>query len=241
MPKAKYQGIYHALKSRVEAGDYRPGELLPPENTLIEEFDCSRNTVRRAIAELIKDGYVQARQGKGVCCIFQPVAQSAYSVGAIESFRESAERNGKTGKTRVLRFAELTADEALARRTGFAPGTALFYLLRLHLLDGKPLILNHNYFLRALMPGLTAEIASQSIYRYLEQELAITIVTSKRTVTVERATPLDESCMELGDCNCLAVISSQTYNSEGIMFEYTQSRHHPDYFRFQANAARRTV
>ena len=38
--------------------------------------------------------------------------------------------------------------------------------------------------------------------------------------------------------NCLAVVSSQTYNSDGIMFEYTQSRHHPSIFRFQDNAVR---
>ena len=36
-------------------------------------------------------------------------------------------------------------------------------------------------------------------------------------------------------------VSSQTYNSDGIMFEYTQSRHRPDYFRFQDNAVRKTI
>ena len=50
---------------------------------------------------------------------------------------------------------------------------------------------------------------------------------------------VDEKYLELGDYNCLAVVSSQTYNSDGIMFEYTQSRHRPDYFRFQDNATRR--
>ncbi len=53
-------------------------------------------------------------------------------------------------------------------------------------------------------------------------------------------TEIDEKYLELGDYNCLAVVSSQTYNSDGIMFEYTQSRHRPDYFRFQDNATRRT-
>lgn len=241
MPKAKYQGIYYDLKSRIEAGEYRAGEFLPPENTLIEQFCCSRNTVRRAISELVKDGYLQTQQGKGICCIFRPVEQSAYTIGTIETFQESAKRNGKDGETKVLRFAQIAADESLARHTGFTPGTQLIYILRLHLLDGKPLILNHNYFLQALMPDLTAEIASRSVYDYLEHELKMNIVTSKRTVTVRRAAPLDEAYMDLGGCNCLAVISSQTFNSEGVMFEYTQSRHHPDYFRFQSNAVRRQV
>ena len=66
MPKAKYEGIYRSIKKRIEAQDYPYQSLLPSENTLIEEYDCSRNTVRRAIAELTADGYVQSMQGRGV-------------------------------------------------------------------------------------------------------------------------------------------------------------------------------
>ena len=54
-------------------------------------------------------------------------------------------------------------------------------------------------------------------------------------------TEIDEKYLNLnaGDYNCMAVVSSQTYNSDGIMFEYTQSRHRPDYFRFYDNAVRK--
>ena len=66
MPKAKYEGIYHSIKKRIEAQDYPYQSLLPSENTLIEEYACSRNTVRRALAELVADGYVQTMQGRCV-------------------------------------------------------------------------------------------------------------------------------------------------------------------------------
>lgn len=66
----------------------------------------------------------------------------------------------------------------------------------------------------------------------------MSIVTSKRTITVEMADELDRTWLILDGFNCLAVVSSQTYNSDGIMFEYTQSRHHPSIFRFQDNAVR---
>ena len=65
------------------------------------------------------------------------------------------------------------------------------------------------------------------------------IVTSKRKMTVERATPVDEKYLELNDYNCLAVVTGQTFNADGIMFEYTQSRHRPDYFCFQDTATRK--
>ena len=101
------------------------------------------------------------------------------------------------------------------------------------------LSLNHNYFLKDVVKGLTPEIAEQSIYEYLEQTLHISIVTSKRKMTVEKMTQIDEKYLELGDYNCLAVITSQTYDGNGVMFEFTQSRHRPDYFCFQDNATRK--
>ena len=52
---------------------------------------------------------------------------------------------------------------------------------------------------------------------------------------------IDEKYLHLNvkDYNCVAVVSSQTYNSDGVMFEYTQSRHRPDYFQFQDIAVRK--
>ena len=45
--------------------------------------------------------------------------------------------------------------------------------------------------------------------------------------------------LELKDFDFLAVVTSQTFNADGVMFEYTQSRHRPDYFCFQDTAVRR--
>ena len=238
MPKAKYADIYRDLKAKIETGTYEFQELLPSENQLILAYDCSRNTVRRAISALVTDGYVQTQQGKGIRNIFQPALQTSFTIGGIESFKESALRNQHTPKTKVLLFTEITADQKIAGKTGFPSGSRLYYIQRLHYLDGKPLIINHNYFLKDVVRGLTKQIAEDSIYEYLEQKLGISIVTSKRIMTVEKMTQIDEKYLELGDYNCLAVVSSQTYDGSGTMFEYTQSRHRPDYFRFQDNATR---
>ena len=241
MPKSKYEWIYKDLKEKIENGSYVFQELLPSENLLIQFYDCSRNTVRRAIGCLVTDGYVQTIQGKGVRNIYRPVEQAAFTLGEIESFQESARRNHQTAKTKVLLFTEITADASFSQRTGFPEGAELFYLQRLHYLDNKALILNHNYFLKSQVPGLTREIAEHSIYDYLENTLHMTIVNSRRVMTVEHITQIDEKYLELNaeDYNCLAVVTSYTYNSSGIMFEFTQSRHRPDYFRFQDNAVRK--
>lgn len=239
MPKAKFATIFHDLKQRIEAGEYAFQSLLPSENQLTELHGCSRNTVRRALNGLADLGYVQALQGRGVRVIYQPIAQNEFTIGGIESFKESAARNHMHASTIVVGFEEITADEKIAQKTGFPLGSQLYNIRRVRCLDGKALILDINLFRKDLVPGLTRAIAATSIYEYIEETLGMTIVTSKRRMTVERATREDESYLALGDYNCLAVITGQTYNADGVQFEYTQSRHQPDYFCFKDTAVRK--
>ena len=239
MPKAKYEGIYHSIKKRIEAQDYPYQSLLPSENTLIEEYACSRNTARRALAELVADGYVQTMQGRGVRVIYQPVGKTTFSIGGIETFQETARRNHLHAVTKVTKFETVIADECFAAKSGFSAGDELWSIERVRYLDGKALILDVNYFLKEFVPGLTPQIAASSIYDYIENTLGMQIITSKRRITVEHATARDEKLLDMDGYDCVAVVVNQTFNSDGMMFEYTQSRHQPDYFSFQDIATRK--
>ena len=55
-------------------------------------------------------------------------------------------------------------------------------------------------------------------------------------MTAELATSEDKKYLELEDYNCLAIVSGRVFNSDGIQFEYTESRHRPDYFCFKDTA-----
>lgn len=241
MPKSKFEEIYKDLKYKIESGAYLYSELLPSENTLVGVYLCSRNTIRRALAGLVDDGYVQAIHGKGVQVIYQPSEKNEFTVGGIETFRESAIRNNFSYKTKVVRFCTVVTDENLSAKTGFPVGTELLWVERIRLLNGKGLILDLNYFLKSIIGDLTPKIAAQSIYAYLEQELGMQIMTSKRKITVERATDTDRKHLDLNGYDCLAVVTSNTFNSDGVMFEYTQSRHQPEFFAFQDTATRKKI
>ena len=239
MPKAKYEGIYHSIQKRIEAQDYPYQSLLPSENTLIEEYACSRNTVRRALAELVADGYVQTMQGRGVRVIYQPVGKTTFTIGGIETFQETARRNRLHAVTKVTKFETVIADECFAAKSGFSVGDELWSIERVRYLDGKALILDVNYFLKEFVPGLTPQIAASSIYDYIENTLGMQIITSKRRMTVEHATARDEKLLDMGTYGCVAVVVNQTFNAAGLLFEYTPSRHQPDYFCFQDIATRK--
>lgn len=238
MAVKKYDKIYQDLKRRIEDEVYGYQELLPSEYTLIEDYDCSRNTIRRAISQLGTEGYVQSIHGKGVVVIYQKENQAEFVLGGIESLKEAAARNHMEFKTKVICFAELTVDEKMKKRILFPVGTEIYYIQRVRYVDGEALIIDHNYMRRDVAAGLTPEIAEQSIYEYLEQELGVTITTTRRKMTVERITQLDETYLNMKGYNCVAVVSSHTFDAAGVMFEYTQSRHRPDCFAFYDQAQR---
>lgn len=129
-------------------------------------------------------------------------------------------------------FAELAVDEKIQKRTTFPIGAQIYYIQRVRYIDGEALIIDHNYFLKDVVKNLTREIAEGSIYEYMEQELGESIVTTKRKMTVERMNQIDETYLDMKGYNCMAVVSSMTYNAQGVMFEFTQSRHRPDRFVF---------
>lgn len=238
MPASKYHEIYEDLRGKIENGQYRYNSYLPSEYNLIVEYDCSRNTVRRAISQLADEGYVQSMHGKGVLVIWTPSQPSLFSFGGIETMKEAASRNGMVYRTKIIRFEEIIVDRELSKRTGFEAGQPVYAIVRARCFDNEALIIDHNWFLCSVARELTPRIAENSIYEYLEKNLGETIMTTLRKLTVERRTETDQKYMDLRDYNCVVVVTSHTYNSTGTMFEYTESRHRPDRFVFYNQAKR---
>lgn len=238
MPKPKYEPIYLSIKKDIEEGVYSFGDQLPSENTYADRFDCTRNTVRRALNMLTNQGYIQPQHGKGVSVIYRKEDdRSIFTVGGIESFAETTQRNQKNVTTKVMKFQKVICDERISEMTGFDEGNELYYIERIRIIDGKAIIFDTNIYLASETPGLNEDIAVSSIYRYLENELKMTITTSKRRITAEKATEKDKEYLDL-DEDIVLVVSGQVFNSKGIMFEYTQSRHRADSVCFVETASR---
>ena len=236
--KKIYYEIYEDLRDKIIADVYPYQTYIPSENALVEMYECSHNTLRRALAVLRLHGFVQPIRGKGVVVIYQPHQRANFVLGDIETFKEASARNGLTSHTSVTVFEPVVADARIASRTGFEEGTELLHVERVRQLDGVALIRDKSFFLASALPGLSPEIAEDSIYAYAEGTLGLEIATSNRTISMRYATPNDRAVLDLLDFNMLAVVTNRTFLSNGVMFESTQSRHRPDFFTFNDTAVR---
>lgn len=94
-----YKQIVRALSDSIANGTYRPGDKLPTEAELIEQFGVSRITVRSAIKEMEDAGLVERARGKGT---FVSSDTQMYAADDRESFTHSCQLAGKQASTRVL-------------------------------------------------------------------------------------------------------------------------------------------
>lgn len=230
--KPNYYPYFLELKLKIEQKEYQKYELLPSEKQLMEYFDTSRYAIRKILRQLVSIGYIQPIQGKGVQVIYTPNHSKKFQLGGMESFKEFAERNHAEYRTFVKVFAEIVVDEKIHELTSFPLNSEAYYILRYRYLNEKVLIIDENYYLKQVVPNLTKEIAENSIYDYIENQLQLKIDNIQRQISIEKALDEDVSILQIKDINCIFKIRSHSYSEKGDLFEYTESKHHPDYFVF---------
>ena len=81
MPNAKYKHIYRDLKEKIENEYYAYQEMLPSEHTLVEQYGCSRNTVRRALAGLSAEGRTKIRPSRYVERGYEHIEEDLTALG----------------------------------------------------------------------------------------------------------------------------------------------------------------
>lgn len=60
-----YAAIYTAIRTRIFSGQFKPGDLLPSESHLCQEYHASRETVRKGLQQLEHEGLIFSRPKVG--------------------------------------------------------------------------------------------------------------------------------------------------------------------------------
>lgn len=234
---SKYKQIYEHYKSMIDNRLISPGESLPAEREIMEEFSVSRDTVRKAMQLLENERYISKMRGRE--SVVNDRSQFDFPIARISSFKEMARQlQWKNVVNIVEDLSIIEADEKLAVQMDAKLGEEIYRVMRVREIDGEKIILDIDYFKRSYVPRLTKEICSGSIYEYLENELKLKIGMAQKIVTVVEATRQDRMYMDLNGSNVVAVVTSITALETGEIFQLTLSRHRIDKFRFVETARR---
>lgn len=232
----KYQEIYNDLKEKIRTSVYAAGATLPTEQQLQETYGVSRDTVRKALAILTERGMIQKVQGRGSMVLKQEILN--FPVSGLTSYQELTDALDLSTKTQVISLDRMTVTTTLASLTGFEPYSKVWKLVRARLIDDKVSVVDTDYLSLDMVPELTAEIAAGSIYQYLEEELGLDIAYAQKEITVEPTNREERELMKCQD-DYLVLIKSRVYLGDTRQFQYTESKHKIDKFRFVDFARRK--
>ena len=161
-----------------------------------------------------------------------------FLLGGTESFKEASLKNSLKYKTSIPISETLIINEELNKKTHFPIGETIYHVIRVREISGEKVILDDNYFLKEVVEGLTASIAMDSIYEFLENKKGIKINGAQKIISVEPPSEEDKKYLDLRGNNLVAIVKNFAYLDNGTLFEYTESHHRSDKFVFSSYAKR---
>jgi len=142
-----YQQLYTILRGKISRGEWKPGDLIPTENELIEIYQVSRSTVRQVLDMLVNEGLVYRERGRGSFIAHPTVEQT---MTRIVSFTEDMRQRGFEPGTRVLSARLVPASKEIGERLQVPIGETLACLERLRLADSEPMSIEESYWLTVI-------------------------------------------------------------------------------------------
>ncbi|MDO4568451.1 MAG: GntR family transcriptional regulator [Clostridia bacterium] len=169
-PIPLYYQLYSILLDQIRTGDLRAGDMLPTEVTLVDEYNVSRATVRQAILDLARNGYVVREKSKGTF-----VRDYSNKVGysrRVSGFTAISSQGGSIPlASKVLDMGVLVPPKVVAEALRLKEGEKAFYLKRVRYVRNEPNTYVEDWLPYSRCPGIEKEdFSTASLYDLLERD-----------------------------------------------------------------------
>lgn len=216
-----------------------PNDKLMSERELTDYYGVSRITVRQALQELEKRGFIYKKHGKGT--YVSETSSPAVDLSAAYSFTEQMLKMGKTPETKTLSFERLPAIEQIAHYLQVEPGTEIFEIERLRLADGVPMMLERSYLPADLFAELTMEqLMMKPLYDIFAEDYSQQIRLAEEEFYASIALDYEAKQLKIKTGSPVLHLTRKTYNSKNKVIEYTFSMARSDQFRYKISHIRQS-
>lgn len=190
VPVPLYHQLELHLRAAIEGGQFQPGDRLPTEAELQQQFDVSRVTVRTALKRLEEDGLVSTRRGSGTFVTGQAVSrQIERHSSRLLAFEEDLIRQAGPPVIEVLSVEPYPVPARIAKLLSLEPGFETTRLRRAGSVAGEPLWLESRWLHPDFAGALTdADLASASLTALYETRMGLSIESSSLRISAGAAT-----------------------------------------------------
>lgn len=177
-----YQQLNQLLRSLARTNEFPVGAQFLTERQVSERFKVSRVTANKALSNLVSEGLLTFRKGIGT---FVSAQSMDYNLRALVSFTEEAVLAGKKPATQVLAFEAVDAGAVppeAAEMLRVSERDQLWFMERLRLVDGLPVILERRYVVAKHCPTLKLDDLASSLYRAWKERYHLDIEGAEQSI-----------------------------------------------------------
>lgn len=231
-----YAQVEQALLARIGV-DWRPGDRLPTEDALIDEFGVSRITVRRAIANLAARGLVVTRRGQGSFVASTPLRQP---LAALTGFVEDMTALGLPSRARVLLIEEIPAPDAVRDALELQPDTWVTHIERVRLALGSPVSFDSTYLPLDLGRRIAQDdLEHEQVFTLLESRHDTPLVDASYAIRAIEADHRSAAALEIAPGAAILQIERTTYTTGQRPIDHEFLHYRGDAITFTTRLPRR--
>jgi GntR family transcriptional regulator len=215
-----YQQLYDILRGKIIRGDWKSGDMMPPESELIEQYQVSRNTVRQVLDLLVQEGLIYRQRGRGTFVAHPTLEQTMLR---IISFTEDMEQRGFVPSTEVLSAQLNVSSRAIGEKLQIGEGEELAVIERLRLADGEPMSVEKSFLVHQYCPNiLRYDYARNPLRQVLERDYRIRLVHAKQVIRAVMASNEIADLLDIKIPSPLLFIERVSYSQDSLPVEYLE-------------------
>ncbi|MGE5811399.1 MAG: GntR family transcriptional regulator [Ignavibacteria bacterium] len=236
-PQKLYIQVFEILKKKIENGEWSVGSQIPIEEELCRIYEVSKATVRLAVLELVRQGYLTRQQGKGTFVCKRVIPEG---LTMLTSFKELMLETGITFSTQVLAQTVIMPTDDLDLKLDIPEDKHVIFIKRLRSVDKEPVLVQETYIPHHICPPLTEEdVANNSLFELLEKKHGITITRVKDYIEIIYSKAEESKLLGLPKGSPVLLLDQYFYSGDTqIMYMRTIKR--PDRFRFSIEFEKKT-
>jgi GntR family transcriptional regulator len=235
-PLPLYHQVRMALLALIEEGGLQEGSLFPTEREIGQKLHVSRITVRRAIDELVREGYLVAQQGKGT---FVARPKIDRSMTQMQSFSEQMLKEGHRPGSQLLSLRHEKAAGHVASVLEIQNDDWVWVVERLRHADDEPICISVTYLSLPLDITLTpAELRQETSLWAILDKKGIRLTRSEDTVQAVRAGKRESELLNIEIDAPLLLVEGVVFTADNTPIEYHEMFNRGDRYKYSIQATR---
>jgi GntR family transcriptional regulator len=231
-PVPYYAQLAELLRDAILRGVWQPGEAIPSEGEIERFFEISRTVVRQALDELVAEGLVEKRKGRGTFVSAPKVADLV--VHETRGFVDEMRARGHEVTTSVLEQGVIPIPPLIADQLQVSPETWAVRLTRVRRVDGDPIVKVDTYLPYPRFAGVAeADLENASLYELLERGYGVRPIGGTRRVEAVLAGREIAADLGVRHGSALLVLNAVNTDERGEPFEFFRAFYRGDRTSFE--------